>query len=221
MIDAGHQSHAMTGAENQESIGPGSTETKDKVTSGTTGVYTGYNEYELNLEVALKLKTILQSRGYKVYMTRETNDVQISNIERTEIANMAEADVLIHIHANWDETSSQRGAFTICQTSNSIYNSNIYSDCRLLSECVLDGFCNQTGFSKCPIWKNDNMENDIIWETDSMTGINWSEVPVTIIEMGYMSNAEEDIIMSKESFWINAATGIANGIDAYISLLDK
>ena len=76
-LDAGHQAHANT---DQEPLGPGSSEMKTKVSSGTQGRTTGVPEYVVNLQVALKLQQILEARGYEVLMIHTTHDVNISNV---------------------------------------------------------------------------------------------------------------------------------------------
>ena len=61
------------------------------------------------------------------------------------------------------------------------------------------------------------IQKNNVWVTDTMTGINWAETPVTIVEMGYMSNAEEDELMATDAFRRTAAVGMANGLDAYFA----
>lgn len=201
VIDPGHQSSADY---DTEPLGPGSSEMKTKVSAGTRGSVTGIAEYQLNLDVSLLLEQELLSRGYEVMLTRRENDVKISNVERAAIANEAQADAFIRIHANGSESAGAKGAMTICMTPGNPYNAALFEKSFALSEAVVNALCEKTG-----------AENDGVWQTDTMSGINWAEVPVTIVEMGYMTNQEEDRLLADDSYREKLSVGIADGIDRF------
>ena len=202
-IDAGHQAK---GNSEKEPIGPGSSTMKAKVAAGAEGISTKLPEYKLTLSVSQKLRRILEERGYKVIMIRESNDVNLSNAERAEIANKSGASIFVRVHANSLDNNSVHGTLSMCQTAKNPYNGNLHAKSYSLSKKITDYVCAATGF-----------KNRGVQETDSMSGINWCTIPVTIIEMGFMSNPEEDQKMAQDDYQELIAAGIANGIDAYFN----
>lgn len=201
-IDPGHQSR---GDSTTEPNGPGSTTYKAKVAGGTRGTASGKAEYQLTLEVAKKLKTELWNRGYQVVMTRTKNDVNISNKERALLINESGADICVRIHADGG-SSSARGATVLCPSANNRYISRLYSKSKKLSECVIASYCSQTG-----------LRNRGISYRDDLTGTNWSTVPTTLLELGFMTNSTEDRYLASASGQKAMVQGMADGIDAYFS----
>lgn len=201
VIDPGHQ---RSGDGTMEPNGPGSSVMKARVTSGTSGVVTGIAEYILNLDISLKLKTELENRGYTVYMTRSTHEVNISNMERAQYASSVGADIAVRIHANGAGSASVSGAETLVPSASNPYVSHLANASYSLGKNIIDSYCAATGFKNRGVIGND-----------TMTGINWSQVPVAILELGFMSNPAEDQAMQDATMQNNMVQGIANGIDAY------
>ena len=202
-IDPGHQSENIDMSATEPN-GPGSSTMKAKASTGTSGSFSGLPEYQLNLNVSLLLRDILEQRGYQVVMTRTDNDTAISNKERAELVASKGAEICVRIHANGDDSSGVSGALTMCPSQQNPYVSSLYDSSNRLSRCIIDSYCAATGF-----------QNRGIIYTDSMTGINWSTLPVTIVEMGFMTNQNDDLKMADSAFQQTMAEGIANGIDAY------
>ncbi len=204
MIDPGHQDHAMT---DTEPVGPGSGEMKQKLTSGTDGAASGKHEYEVNLEIGLKLRDLLLKRGYEVLMTRETNDINLSNMERALMANSAGADIFLRLHCNSSTDPSQRGV--LCYKAgpqNPFVGEELIKSGEKLAALLLESQTAATG------------QNALgLLDGDDMTGINWAAMPAVIVEMGYMSNPDEDMFLAGETGQLLIAGGLANGVDAFFA----
>ena len=137
-------------------------------------------------------------------MTRTTNNVNISNSERAKIANDANADAFIRIHADSYDNSSVNGISTLCQTSKNQYNGNLAEKSYKLSKALLDNMVQITGAKSRGVTR-----------TDTMSGINWSKVPVSIIEMGFLSNEKEDKLLATSEYQEKIVAGIVNGINEF------
>ena len=200
-IDAGHQ---LKGNSSLEPVGPGASEKKAKVSSGTAGASSGVPEYKLTLNIAKKLRKELLARGYDVYMIRTKNNVNISNKKRALNANKSGSDIYIRIHADSSASSSVTGASALYPSKSNPYVGNLSKSSLKLSKAVIDEYCEATG-----------IKNRGCVVRDDLTGTNWSKIPVTLIEMGFMSNASEDKKMQKSSFQKKMVNGMADGIDEY------
>ena len=201
-IDAGHQQHGMS---DQEPIGPGASQTKAKLTTGTAGCVTGMAEYVVNLQVALKLEQALINRGYTVIMIRANNDCPYSNMERALVANDSGASCFIRIHCNSLDNSSVTGVLSYAPTAANPYMpQDVIGQSQRFAQLINERLCAATG-----------AQNRGIIDGDQMTGINWCKVPVALVEMGFMSNPDEDRKLCDDGYQNLLAEGMANGIDAF------
>ena len=201
-IDAGHQKKQNS---DLEPVAPDSSIKKPKVSSGTAGISTGIPEYELNLAVALKLKAKLEAAGATVVMTRTENDVDISNVERAKIGNEAKADLAVRIHADGSTNRDAKGALMLIPSSKYI-DAELASVSKTAGQIVLDEIIASTGAKSRGLSVRDDM-----------TGFNWSTVPVILIEMGYMTNPDEDRLMATDEYRAKLAAGLYNGCAKFLS----
>lgn len=188
----------------EEPIGPGAEKTAPRASEGGSGCVTGQEEYDLNLQVALRLEKELKSRGYDVILTRESNETDLSYEERCMIANEAGADIMVRLYANNSNDEEVYGAHVYCPTKDSPYLGGFFDSCLNLADSIEDAYCAATGIS-----------NHGIWMTDAVAGINWCEMPVAQLEMGNLQNQYNDAYMAKDENRDTMAAGIADGIDDY------
>lgn len=204
VLDPGHQEKANN---EHEPIGPGASETKPKVAAGTQGIVTKKPEYELTLEASLLLQEALEEKGFEVVLTRSSHQVDISNAERSQIANDIKADLFLRIHADGIDNAEVHGFSVLTPGKGNAYTDKIYDDSLLAAEQIVahvDG--------EIPLLHNG------IFFRDDLSGFNWSEVPVVLVELGFMTNPEEDKKLSEEAYLLKLTDLITEGVEAYIEV---
>lgn len=199
-IDPGHASSAMTG---QEKTSPLSNETKMQCTGGTSGDY--QTEAELNLTVGLMLRDRLTELGADVVLTRSDADERVSNIQRAQVANEAQADLCIRLHADGSENSSIRGISMLVPFGSLLGTPEIVRPSAEAGRTVLD----------CVIEATGAQDRGVVERSD-LTGFNWSEVPCILIEMGFMSNPEDDKLLASAEYQEKLCSGMAEGIRRWL-----
>lgn len=199
-IDPGHQEK---GDSNLEPVAPDSYVKKARVSSGATGVATKKPEYVLNLEASMVLKHILEDRGYKVIMTRESHDVNMSNSERAIFANNNKADMVIRVHADSLNDPGKTGASILIPAKESKYTTAIYEDSQICSNLINEKM------------KQVGINTNGVFERADLTGFNWSKVPVVLVEMGFLSNYTEDQMMSNPEYQKKLMQAVSDGLDEY------
>ncbi|PFB85755.1 N-acetylmuramoyl-L-alanine amidase [Bacillus thuringiensis] len=201
VIDPGHQQKANL---NLEPIGPGATTQKYKVTDGTTGVVTKKREAVLVLEMAFLLKEKLEAKGIQVLMTRTSQDVDISNKERATFANNHKANLFLRLHADGSENPNQSGFAVLTPAEGSPYTKEIYAESLQISQMIVN-----------KMRENQQVKVNGIKFRDDLSGFNWSKVPGVLLELGFMSNHEEDKKLSDPQYVNSLLQSVTDSVDAY------
>lgn len=201
-IDAGHQT---VGNSDLEPIAPGSATLKAQTSTGTCGRATGVPEYKLNLAVSLLLQEELQKLGATVVMTREKNDVDLGNIDRAEIGNKANADLVIRIHADGSDNPGVHGLSVLVPSEKHV-GKEIAAKSRAAGDSLYDALVESTGAKG----------RGVVVRAD-LTGFNWSTVPVVLVELGFMTNADEDRKLQDDAYRHSIIQGMVQGVLQYLA----
>lgn len=204
-IDAGH---GITQLRTEETLSPHSADKKPAHVSGTAG--RNQTEEALNLAVSLKLQALLEAQGAAVIMTRTTHESDLSNQDRARLANENQVDLCIRIHADSASQKAVHGMSMLVPAGDLLAAQAITAPSRTAGETILAAAVSATGA------KN----NGIIERTD-LTGFNFAEVPTVLLEMGFMSNPEEDAKLETAAYQDQVAQGICDGIVQYLSGTQK
>lgn len=198
VLDPGHDLRANLVT---ELIGPGASARKIKDGGGTHGVVSGTTEAELNLAVALRLRALLRRAGVRVVMTRaRTAGTSVGNVVRAGIANRAGAALFLRIHADGGPTSASRGTHTLYPALRRGWTDDVYAASRRAAATVQAALRGALGFP-----------DRGLQERADFTGFNWADVPVIMVEMGFMTNPTEDRLLATDAVRQRAAVGLCRG----------
>lgn len=203
-IDAGHgnPNHSVR----YEKIAPASEILKPATAYGTVGISTKIPEYKLTMAVCLKIRDKMKLLGAEVIMTRESNETDLGNIDRAEVANKNSADISLRIHADGSEDSSVTGISVLYPGNKYIADEELIKKSKLAANFVLTGLV-----------ENTNGRSRGIVERNDLTGFNWSKVPVILVEMGFMTNPAEDQALNTDDYQNKIADGIIKGLNDYFN----
>ena len=201
---------------------------------GAIGRSTGLNEKEVTLQVAKEVAKMLRNEAaIRVYLTRNS-DQYLSLDRRTQIANNLEADMFISIHANSGYRRNAKGVETFF---NSRYSYGEGAEEVSARENKPLGAENVPDEAKLIIWdliqnayrseSNDlahTVQRELIKTTDGEDRgvksagfyvLRGAAMPAVLVEIGFLSNPSEEIMLKKEDFREKIALGIVTGIKRY------
>jgi N-acetylmuramoyl-L-alanine amidase len=198
VLDPGHDARANPA---REPIGPRSKTLKIKDGGGTHGVVSGLSEAELNLRVAQRLRPLLARAGIRVVLTRsETEGPSMGNVARARIANRAGAALFLRVHADGSQDRSVRGTHTLYPAFRRGWTDDVYVESRRAATIVQSELVRALGFP-----------DRGLQERSDFTGFNWADVPVVLVELGFMTNPTEDRLLATAAYQRRAALGLCRG----------
>jgi len=194
----------------------------------------GLKEKDVNLDIAKRLRKLLQTRGVSVVMTR-SRDEFISLKKRASIANKANADFFISIHANASRSRNPRGfeIYYLRESSAGLRNS-IYAEKFIESDFSQTQLDRSSKYAKAILWdmiysenraesvdlsrcildsmsRQTSLKNRGI-KTAGFAVLKNTRIPAILIEVGFLSNLKEERMLNNSFYRQQIAESIAGGI---------
>lgn len=155
-----------------------------------------YSEKTLTLNTAKELEALLKAAGAKVIMTR-AGDTYPTLSDRVNISRNNNADIFISIHFNSNNSKAASGIDTY------YYGTNVNE--KELANCIQEEVIKATGFKSRGVNEGDFQ----VIRTNKMAAV--------LVELGFISNPDEEKIIATKEYQVKAATGIVNGLEKYFN----
>ena len=202
-LDPGHGTPPAVGRQ-LEPIGPGSRTLKIKDGGGAAG------EAAVALAIARRARRLLLARGYRVAMTRTGPTIHLGdgngNIARARFCNRRHAALMVRIHADGSTVRSLHGVSTLVPAWHRGWTDDIFPRSlragRALQKALVRSTC--------------AADRGVVQRGD-LTGFNWANVPVVLVETGFLTNPAESRRLKTGAYQQRVALGIARGVAAVVS----
>ncbi|HEY7794447.1 MAG TPA: N-acetylmuramoyl-L-alanine amidase [Gaiellaceae bacterium] len=198
-LDPGHGTAPAVGRQ-REPIGPGSATLKVKDPGGAPG------EAPVALAIARRTRALLQARGYDVAMTRDGAGYRGGNRERAQFCNRRRAALMLRIHADGSSDAAVNGISTLVPARRRGWTDDVHGASRRAGVLLQRELVGATG------------ARDLgVVERSDLTGFNWANVPVVLVETGFMSNRREAALLRSASYQQRLAAALARGAQRFVS----
>jgi N-acetylmuramoyl-L-alanine amidase len=197
-LDPGHSIPPNPGT---EPIGPNSHVRKIKDGGGAPG------EARVVLQIAWKTRSVLLNRGYRVAMTRTSRTFTYDNggnVGRAKFCNRRFAALMLRIHADGSTDPASHGASTLYPAWHRGWTDDVYGRSLRAARVTQRALVRATGAA-----------NRGLVRRGDLTGFNWANVPVILVETGFMTNAAERRRLESARYQWRVARGLANGAAAF------
>jgi len=197
----------------------------------------GEKEKDITLTVSMELAKQLREKGYEVFLTRET-DVYLPLEERTAFANKLKADLFICIHANANEKTSTHGVETyflnltadaasmkVAKRENGMNTESLSSLQLIIKDLMLNARINESSrFAACihksvvgSLGKTGYEGKDHGVRQAPFYVLVGAQMPSILLEMGFMTNADECALLQNDVYQGNIVSGIIGGIESFLT----
>jgi N-acetylmuramoyl-L-alanine amidase len=197
-IDPGHGTDPAVAAQ-REPIGPGSAQLKIKDGGGAAG------EAAIVLSIAFKTRALLLARGYRVAMTRTTTGYRGGNVDRARFCNARHAALMLRLHADGSTSTAAHGAKTLFPAFHAGWTDDVYAASLRAARLVQRSLVAATGAADLGLFRRSDL-----------TGFNWADVPVILVETGYVTNPGESRKLHSAAYQRRIARGLAAGVAAFV-----
>lgn len=161
-------------------------------------------EAEIALRIALKTRTLLVRRGYRVAMTRSGPTFVGGNVERARFCTARGAGLMLRIHADGGSDPERRGVATLYPVRRRGWTDDIYAQSLRAARLVQRAVVRST------------LAPDLgLVRRSDLTGFNWADVPAILVECGYLSNRVERRLLQRPAYQWRVAQGLAAGVAAF------